>query len=225
MTGHVGVRANGIGIAYRTYGPGDAPPLVLLHALGESMADWDGVGGAFAVHRRVYALDLRGHGASDWPGDYTLELMRDDVLAFLDALSLETVDLIGHSLGGLVAYLVAAEQPHRVRSLVLEDVSTPVPRDPPPLVRPEGPLPFDWAMVTAVRAQIDRPDPAWLDRLGRITARTLVIGGGPDSHVPQDRVADLARRIAGATLVTVPAGHLVHQTLPEAFTRAVLTFL
>ncbi|MEV4293353.1 alpha/beta fold hydrolase [Microbispora rosea] len=225
MTGHARVQANGVGIAYRTYGPDDAPPLILLHGLGEGMAGWDGVAGALAADRHAYALDLRGHGASDWPGDYGLEPMRDDVLAFLDALSLGPVDVIGHSMGGVVAYLLAAGRPGRVRALVLEDVPLPVPRDPPPLVRPEGPLSFDWAMVEAVRPQIDQPDPAWLGRLGRITARTLVIGGGPESHIPQDRVAEMARRIPGAVHITIPAGHLVHETAPDAFVREVTAFL
>ncbi|WP_432868528.1 alpha/beta fold hydrolase [Microbispora rosea] len=225
MTDHARVQVNGVGIAYRTYGPDDAPPLILLHGLGEGMAGWDGVAGALAADRHAYALDLRGHGASDWPGDYGLEPMRDDVLAFLDALSLGPVDVIGHSMGGVVAYLLAAERPGRVRTLVLEDVPPPVPRDPPPLVRPEGPLPFDWAMVEAVRPQIDHPDPAWLGRLSRITARTLVIGGGPDSHIPQDRVAEMARRIPGAAYVMIPAGHLVHENAPDAFVREVTAFL
>ncbi|MEN3538655.1 alpha/beta fold hydrolase [Microbispora sp. ZYX-F-249] len=225
MTDHAMVQANGIRIAYRTYGPGGGVPLVLLHGLGEGMAGWADVAPALAAHRHVYALDLRGHGASDRPGTYGLELMRDDVLAFLDSLSLGTVDVIGHSMGGVVAYLLAAERPGRVRTLILEDVPLPVPREPPPLVRPEGPLPFDWAMVAAVRPEIDRPDPAWLERLGRITARTLVIGGGPDSHIPQDRIAELARRVPGAAHVTIPAGHLVHENAPGAFVREVLAFL
>ncbi|MEV4458943.1 alpha/beta hydrolase [Microbispora sp. NPDC049633] len=225
MTDHASVQANGVRIAYRTYGTDGGVPLVLLHGLGEGMADWAGVAPVLAAHRHVYALDLRGHGASGRPGTYGLELMRDDVLAFLDALSLGTVDVIGHSMGGLVAYLLAAERPDRVRTLILEDVPIPVPREPPPLVRPEGPLPFDWAMVTAIRPEIDRPDPAWLERLGRITARTLVIGGGPDSHIPQDRVAEMARRVPGAAHVTIPAGHLVHENAPGAFVREVLAFL
>jgi 3-oxoadipate enol-lactonase len=79
--------------------------------------------------------------------------------------------------------------------------------------------------VLAIRRQLSDPDPAWWEGLGQITARTLVIGGGPASHIPQDQVAGLARRIPAARLETIPAGHLVHAADPAAFTAAVLAFL
>jgi 3-oxoadipate enol-lactonase len=217
--------AGGVRLACRAWGTSDAPPLVLLHGLGEGGADWDGVAAAFARHYRVYAPDLRGHGLSDWPGDYSVELMRADVLGFLDALDLNQVDLIGHSMGGLVACLLAQEQPERVRALILEDIGTIRPRPSAALARPAAELAYDWAMVLAIRRQIDNPDPAWWDRLSQVTAATLVIGGGPASHVPQDQVAELARRIPGARLETIPAGHLVHAAEPAAFTRSALAFL
>ncbi|MGW5231640.1 alpha/beta fold hydrolase [Streptomyces nodosus] len=219
------IDVGGIRLACRLWGPPDAPPLVLLHALGESATDWEVVVPALARSRRVYALDLRGHGRSDWPGEYSLELMQTDVLRFLDALGLGLVDLIGHSMGGIVAYLLAENCPQRVSRLVLEDVSTPRPRERTTPTRPDGALTFDWEMVLAVRRQIDVPDPGWLERLGRITAKTLVLAGGPRSHVPQDGVAELARRIPGGRLVTIPVGHLIHQAAPEAFTEAVSAFL
>jgi pimeloyl-ACP methyl ester carboxylesterase len=80
-------------------------------------------------------------------------------------------------------------------------------------------------MVLAVRKQIDAPDPAWLHQLKSITALALVIGGGPDSHIPQDQVAELARQIPAAQLVTISAGHLIHRAEPDRFIHAVLTFL
>ena len=187
------IEAGGIRLAYRVWGSPGAPPLVLLHGLGEGAADWDGVAPAFARHFRVYAPDLRGHGSSDRPGRYSVELMAADALGFLDALQLDRADLIGHSMGGLVGYLLAGDHPERVGRLILEDVAALRPRERGAPERPDGELPFDWEMVLAIRGQIDQPDPAWLDRLGRITAPTLVIGGGARSHVPQDWVADLAR--------------------------------
>ena len=152
------VQANGIRLAYRESGPISAPPLLLLHALGENSADWDQVAATLTDSWHVYALDLRGHGRSDWPGTYTLALLRDDVLAFLDALKLPQVTVIGHSMGGAAAYLVAMRQPERVRRLVLEEPAPPWPRVPPSQVRPPGPLPFDWA-VTVLSAEASDPQP------------------------------------------------------------------
>jgi len=219
------IEAAGVRLAYRFWGSPAAPPLLLLHGLADGGADWDGVAPDFARRYRVYAPDLRGHGRSDRPGDYSVELMEGDVVAFLDALGLDQVDLIGHSMGGLVGYLLAGDHPGRVRRLVLEDVAALRPRERAPLARTDGPLPYDWEMVLAIRRQIDQPDPAWLDRPGRITAPTLVIGGGASSPVPQEWVADLAGRIPGARIETIEAGHLIHVTEPEAFTRAALAFL
>ncbi|MCC3777621.1 alpha/beta fold hydrolase [Streptomyces sp. UNOB3_S3] len=225
MGDHRTVEVGGVRLAYRVSGPEEAPPLVLLHGLGEGAADWDGVAPAFVRDWRVYAPDLRGHGLSDWPGAYSFELMRDDVLGFLDALDLERADVIGHSMGGIVAYLLAAAQPQRVARLVVEDAPAPVPREPTPRARPEGDLGFDWDVVEAIRGQIDRPEAAWLADLGRIAARTLVLGGGPLSHVSQHNVAELARRVPDGSFETIPVGHLIHATAPEAFVEAALRFL
>ncbi|MEK8142011.1 alpha/beta fold hydrolase [Streptomyces sp. M10(2022)] len=49
---------------------------------------------------RVYALDFRGHGLSDWPGRYSFELFRDDLHAFMEARNLSGATLVGHSMGG-----------------------------------------------------------------------------------------------------------------------------
>ncbi|MBP2706859.1 alpha/beta hydrolase [Microbispora sp. RL4-1S] len=220
------VATNGIRTAYRVWGEEGSSPVVLLHALGEDAAGWDRVASEIAAAgHRVYGPDLRGHGGSEWPGVYSLELMRDDVAALLDALGLDQVDLVGHSMGGAVAYLFAQAQPRRVRRLVLEDVPPPLPRPRTVPERPEGPLAFDWAMVTAVRAQIDDPDPAWLDGLRRITAPALVVAGGPDSHIPQERTARMPEWIPDCRVVTIPAGHLVHAMAPGPFLDAVLAFL
>lgn len=225
------VRANGIQLAYRESGSPATQPLLLLHALGENSADWDQVAAALAASWHVYALDLRGHGRSDWPGTYTLALLRDDVLAFLDALKLPQVTVIGHSMGGAAAYLAAMRQPERVRRqpervrrLILEEPAPPWPRVPRSPVRPPGPLPFDWA-VTTLSGEASDPPASSRDGLAEITAPTLVIAGGPDSHVSQDRLADMAALIPGGQLITIPAGHLVHAAQPARFISAVTAFL
>jgi pimeloyl-ACP methyl ester carboxylesterase len=219
------VRADGVRLAYRAWGPGQAPPAVLLHALGEAAADWAQVAAGLAAHWRVYAYDQRGHGASDWPGGYTVEQLTADLAAFVSALGLDRVALVGHSIGAPPAYLYAARHPERVSGLVLEDPAPPWPRARRTAVRPDGPLPFDWD-VTALSNEFTVPRVrAWRAALGDIRARTLIVAGGPDSHVSQDQLAGMAAEIPDCELVTIPAGHLVHAARPAEFTAAVRGFL
>jgi 3-oxoadipate enol-lactonase len=221
------VEVNGIGLAYVIAGDTGLPPVVLLHALGEDSIAWTTVIEALAPRCRVYAVDLRGHGGSSHPGDYSLELMRADVLGFLRTLHLEEVTLIGHSLGAAVAYLVAEAEPGLVRQLILEEPPPPLPATPPRVVpsEPSEPLPFDWRVLDAIARQRNHPDPAWWENLNLITARTLVVAGGTDSHLPQDQIATLAGRIPDATMVIIHAGHNVHSIRPDAFLAALLPFL
>ena len=173
----------------------------------------------------VFAVDLRGHGRSDWPGSYSIELFAHDVRGVLEQLDAGPVHLVGHSLGGLVACKVAAAVPNLVRTLVLEDVGVPHPRVPAMPDRPEGSLAFDWAVVEQVRPEIDDPAPSWSDVIARIAAPTLVIGGGPRSLVPQQHLVELVEQLADGHLVTIDAGHLVHQYEPGAFIQNVVEFL
>jgi pimeloyl-ACP methyl ester carboxylesterase len=200
-------------------------PTVLLHASGKTARDWDVIASGLCTKRTVYAVDLRGHGSSDWPGTYSLNLFTHDVIGILDQLDTSVVDLVGHSLGGLVACRVAAERHGHVRKLVLEDIGFPHPRPPGLPHRPAGELPFDWHMVEQVRPEIDAPDPGWADIVGRITAPTLLIGGGAASQIPQEHVAELADRLADARLTTIAAGHLVHETAPREYLRTLTAFL
>lgn len=148
------------------------------------------------------------------------------MLAFLDALGLARVDLVGHSMGGAVGYLVAQARPERIDRLVLEDIPAPYSRPASAVPdAPDEPVHFDWAVVKAVKAQIDTPDPAWREGMKRITARTLLVAGGSASHIPQERLAELARLIPDCRLVTIEAGHLVHSARPAEYVAAVAPFL
>lgn len=219
------MEAGGIRLAYRAWGPGEAPPVVLLHALGESSADWAQVAEALVPRWRLYACDQRGHGASDWPGNYTVERLTGDLEAFVDALGLDRVTLVGHSLGAAPAYLYAARHPERVAGLVLEDPAPPWPRARRTAVRPDGPPPFDWD-ATALSNEFTVPQvDAWRGALRGIRARTLIIAGGPGSHVSQSQLTDMAAEIPDCELITIPAGHLVHAVRPAEFTAALTSFL
>ncbi|MEU5940586.1 alpha/beta hydrolase [Micromonospora sp. NPDC047548] len=200
-------------------------PTVLLHATGKTARDWGVIASGLRAERTVYAVDLRGHGASDWPGTYSLKLFTQDVIGILDQLDIGAVDLVGHSLGGLVACGVAAERQGHVRKLVLEDIGYPHPRPPGLPDRPAGDLPFDWHMVEQVRPEIDDPDPGWADIVARITAPTLLIGGGAASPIPQEHLAELADRLVDARLTTIAAGHLVHETVPDEYLKTLIAFL
>lgn len=215
----------GVRLAYEVTGVQDAPPMVLLHALGERGTSWTQVAARFAEYFRVFTVDLRGHGDSDWPGRYSFQHMCDDVVGVLDELGLFNVTLIGHSMGGAVAYLVAMQRPDLVRRLIVEDVPPPFRRDRPVPDRPAESVDFDWEVVPAIVGQVNAGDPATWDGLAAITAPTLLIGGGAESHIPQDKLDDVASLIPCCELVTIPVGHHVHDARPSEFAGVVLDWL
>jgi pimeloyl-ACP methyl ester carboxylesterase len=122
---------NGLRLHYLDHG-GRGGPLVFLHGLSANAHSFDEIIGAgLAPRYRALALDLRGRGHSDKtaPG-YSLEEHASDVIAWLDALGLSEVVLVGHSFGGFLAAYIASRHPSRVRTLVLMDISASAPRDP-----------------------------------------------------------------------------------------------
>ncbi|MEV0649399.1 alpha/beta fold hydrolase [Phytomonospora sp. NPDC050363] len=195
--------------AYRTWGPAEGAPLLLLHGASGSGAAWEEVVEALSPRWRVYAPDARGHGASAWPGEYSFEAMRDDVAAFMDALGIASAVVAGHSMGGIAAHLFAAARPERVAGLLLIETPPPVPLGIAPPVRPEGELDYDWALRPQVIGQLNDPSSDRREGSAAITAPTLVVAGGESSHLPQDQIAAMAGRIPGARLTEIPVGHLV----------------
>ncbi|MDH6435998.1 pimeloyl-ACP methyl ester carboxylesterase [Streptomyces sp. SAI-144] len=110
----------GTPFAYREVGTGEGVPLVLLHHVTAVLDDWDpAVIDGLAAERRVILVDLRGVGRSGGTTPDTFEAMADDAVTFLDALGLDAVDLLGYSLGGIVAQVVAQQYPDRVRRIIL----------------------------------------------------------------------------------------------------------
>jgi pimeloyl-ACP methyl ester carboxylesterase len=208
---------NGVRLAYRTAGDPANPPMLLLHGLGDSGADWEPVLPALAADFHVHVLDLRGHGASDDPAEHSFELMRDDVIGWLDTLGIDRCVLVGHSMGAVVATLVAERAPHRITRLVLEDAVVPQPGDldRPPLVEPGLPR-----VVNPIRAQLTAPDPEWWEQTAAIEAPALILSG-TRSGIPYEMLAKTARRMPDARLVSVEAGHHIHRDNPAGFLRAV----
>jgi esterase len=224
----VTVRLDAGEFCYADYGDRAGTPLVLLHGMPRDHSTWAQLAPDLAAEGfRVIAPDLRGHGASARTSSYSLELMREDLHQLAVALGLDRFVLGGHSMGGTVATLYAERYPGRLAGLILVDSPPPDGSgtwDPGP--RPDGDLPYDWAVVPAILAQLSHPDPAWWAELTAITAPALLVGGGSTSPVPQHLLAQAAELIPGATLVTIEgAGHAVHQTRPTEFLAAVQPFL
>jgi len=117
-------------VHFRDEGPRDDPaPLVLLHGTAASLHTWQGWAGALRGRKRVITFDLPGFGLT---GPFTGEYPRDDyradnlarfTLDVLDALHVQRFDIGGNSLGGEVAWRVAAAAPARVERLILVDAT------------------------------------------------------------------------------------------------------
>lgn len=115
-------------VHYVDYG-GDGPPLLMVHGLGGSHLNWAAVAPAFARRRRVIALDLAGHGRTPLgKRRATLEANTELIARFHTAMFDEPATLMGNSMGGLLAKMVAAEHRRHVRALVLVNAPLPLVR-------------------------------------------------------------------------------------------------
>jgi pimeloyl-ACP methyl ester carboxylesterase len=119
------IDVGGVSFAYREVGPDSGIPIVFVHHLMAVLDDWDPrVIDSIAVHRRVIAFDNRGVGASGGSVPPTIEEMGRDAIAFIRAMGLKKVDLLGFSLGGGVAQMVVLQAPDLVRRIILAELST-----------------------------------------------------------------------------------------------------
>lgn len=130
VTGADGVRLAAWEFADPPKGQGDdgtapsAPGVLLLHGLMGRAAHWATTARWLAERYRAVALDQRGHGHSDKPADgpFTREAYTLDAAAAIEQLGLAPVALIGHSMGALTAWQLAAQRPDLVRALVISDM-------------------------------------------------------------------------------------------------------
>jgi pimeloyl-ACP methyl ester carboxylesterase len=114
------VIVDGEPFAYRRLGPEDGVPVVFLHHLGGNLDEWDPrVVDGIAARHPVITFDNRGVGASGGSTPGSVPEMARDAIAFIRALGFSQVDLIGFSLGGFVAQVVAQQEPQLVRRVVL----------------------------------------------------------------------------------------------------------
>ena len=112
---------------FESYGQG--PPLIILHGLFGSLENWHSISRNLAADFRVLAVDQRNHGRSPHAPEMSYHLMADDLKEFFAAEHLESVNLLGHSMGGKTAMLFALIYPDLVEKLVVVDIA---PRAYPP---------------------------------------------------------------------------------------------
>jgi len=118
LTQHV--EAGGIRFAYRRLGVPERLPLVFFQHFMGTLDDYDpALSDAFAADREVILFNNAGVASSSGTVPGTIEAMARDAITFIDALGLTTIDVVGHSMGGLVAQEVTLARPELVRRLVL----------------------------------------------------------------------------------------------------------
>jgi len=111
---------NGARHYYRLEGTPSRAPLVLVHPIGADHSLWDLLVPHLLAHFQVLRYDLRGHGGSEaTPGEFSIELLADDLLAVASAVGWETFSACGVSVGGMTAAKAAALAPQRIKSLAV----------------------------------------------------------------------------------------------------------
>lgn len=210
-------------------------PLILLHGNGEDASYFSNQINVFAERFHVFCLDTRGHGKSP-RGDapFTLSQFADDLLSFMDAHDIEKAYILGFSDGGNIALLFALRHPERVERLILNGAN----------LRPSGvklfvqaPIVFGWALTYPISRFDKKCLPRWellnlmvtqphidASSLRALQTPTLVVAGTRDM-IRARHTRKIAESLPNARLVFLQGDHFVAAKAPEAFNRAVLSFL
>lgn len=236
---------DGVEIAYQIVGSG--PPVLMLHGFASSFYGnfvVNGVSGAIvASGRQVIAPDARGHGRSEKPHDpsaYDDDAMVHDAIALLDELGIDSVDVVGYSMGAMASARVVARDP-RPRSVVLGGIGgdgvPPRPagrlatallaEEPDAISHPVAKGFRQFADLTkadrVALAAVDKSDsmrsPIAFDR---ITVPALVLVGDKDQLIGS--ASELADRLPASRLVVLPGDHL-SVVGHEGFARTIVRFL
>ena len=118
------IRVNNVNLRYLDWGTTGKMPLICLHGNTRHAHIWDEFAETMSSQYHVYAIDQRGHGESEWAVDgYHRDKYVSDLAAFMDSLYIESVVLVGLSMGGWNSLLYAADNPHRVERFIMVDIA------------------------------------------------------------------------------------------------------
>ena len=104
------------------YGEGEGTPLLIAHGLFGSARNWGVLAKRFAADRPVVAVDMRNHGDSFWADSQTYADLSDDLARVIDEIGGQA-DVLGHSMGGKSAMMLALSKPELVRNLIIADIA------------------------------------------------------------------------------------------------------
>lgn len=219
-------------IVYRA--AGDGQPIILLHGFVNSSALWNDTIAAFQQDYRLYALDLPGHGQSPPRIPWKLREVAEIVAAWQRVLEIEQATLIGHSMGGALAMLLAAARPDLVKRLVLVNpAGLPIQQ---PVLRAFTRAGLGFSLRQQARAANGSISPRsqqalalWQaaedvlscdlrPELSDIHCPTTLIWGTGDRLLPLQSAVILQRLISGAELILLPnLRHRPHRANPQIF--------
>ncbi len=121
------IELNGLHYHLKNWGHGEqGEPLLLLHGFSGAASSWTTLAQGLADHYAIIAPDLLGHGQTATPADasrYRIENAARDLIAYLDARAIPSVNLLGYSMGGRLALFMALTYPTRIKTLILESAS------------------------------------------------------------------------------------------------------
>ena len=107
---------------YTTFGDEKSPPVMIVHGLYGSGRNWVVIAKRLSDQFFVITVDLRNHGDSPWLDTHNYHVMADDLVEVINSLSIKP-NIIGHSMGGKAAMVLALKRPNLVKNLIIADIS------------------------------------------------------------------------------------------------------
>jgi pimeloyl-ACP methyl ester carboxylesterase len=212
---------------------GNGPPVLLLHGGANESSDWMETMAVLSKEYSVYAPDIIGYGLSDKDKDgYSLSDFTESILALMRILNLDTVFMVGHSLGGRVCLEIAFSHPEMVRKLVLIDTAG--------FSRLTYLGGFLGMMAWSVRKALGRPqpyprilmgngaNPHWmcLEKLPGLRVPTLIVWSRIDPYYPLSGAIRASELMPQVKLEIFPGyGHAPHRAEKDHFHGLLQEFL